>query len=303
MEALLRRYPRLASLPRVDLGVRVTPVEEHRVDGLRVLVKRDDLTSEAYGGNKVRSLEFLLAGRPARILTFSSRGAHHAYATAVHGARIGIPTAAVIVRKGPRGPLLARLREVSERVVEVPGAAGVLLAALRLWRPGTRVVPPGGMTPRGALGYLAAAFEIDPVPPAVYVPLGTGTTVSGLLAGFALRGVRTEVVGVRVADAAAGWPPLLWRRAVRAVEILRRHDPALPPLRRGGVRLRVVKAGGAYGEATPEALRAVRAARPLRLEPTYTGKTLAVLLGERRKGALFLHTFSPGPGVRAGSPI
>jgi D-cysteine desulfhydrase len=299
MESLLRRYPGLAGFPRADLGVRPTPVEEHRIAGRTVLVKRDDLASEIYGGNKVRALEFCLARPAKRLLTFSTLGAHHAYATACHGARLGLQTEAIIVRKGTRGSLLPALGELALRCVEVNGPAGALLALARLYRPGTLVIPPGGMSARGALGYLAAAFEIESVPERVYVPLGTGTTVSGLLAGFMLRGSRTEVVAVRVADAVAGLPWLIWRRARRAVALLRAADPSIPRVNRGAVTLRVVKAEGAYGAPAPSSRAAVAAALPLDLEPEYTGKTLAVLLNEEAETPLFVHTYA-GSGAVSG---
>ena len=294
MQVLLRRHPGLRSLPHVDLGVRPTPVEEREIDGVRFLVKRDDLTSALYGGNKARPLEFLLARPGDRVLTFTALGAHHAYATAVHAETIGKRTIAVVLRKGTPGPMLERLPSVCEDVVTVGGPVRAALATARRWRPGTIVVPPGGMSPTGALGYVVAALELPRVPERIYVPLGTGTTVSGLLAGLALRGARTELVAVRVADAVAGCPHLIRRRARAALRILRRHDPSVPPFRDDGIDLRVVRAEGAYGEPTPAALAAVEAARPLVLEPTYTGKTLAVLLGERPADALFVHTYCAG---------
>jgi len=292
MGPLLARFPALRGFPHVDLGVRATPVEERRIGGLRVLVKRDDFC----GGNKPRSLEFLLARRPQRVITFSTLSAHHAYATALHARALGGSCDAVIVRRGRPSPFLALLPGLARRVVEVGGAAGAAAAALSLWRPGARILPPGGMSPRGALGYVVAALELDAVPPRIYVPLGTGTTVSGLLAGLMLRDAVTDVVAVRVADRIAGWKPLLWRRAFGAVALLRRFDPSVPRVPGpGGVTLRVVAARGRYGEPTPEALAAVAAAEGLPLEATYTGKALAVLLAERAEGALFVHTAPPAP--------
>jgi D-cysteine desulfhydrase len=289
---LLDRFPGLRGFPRVDLGVFKTPVEERRIAGVRVLVKREDLI----GGNKTRSLEFLLARRATRVITFSTLSAHHAYATALHARSLGIPCDAVIVKRGRPGPFLARLPGVARAVVEVGGAWGAAAAALALWRPGARILPPGGMSPRGALGYLEAALELDDVPARIYVPLGTGTTVSGLLAGLMMRDAVTELVAVRVADRVAGFRPLLWRRAFAAVSLLRRFDPSVPRLPGpGGVRLRVVAAPGRYGEPTPGALAACAAAEGIPMEPTYTGKALAVLLAERAEGALYLHTQAPPP--------
>jgi 1-aminocyclopropane-1-carboxylate deaminase/D-cysteine desulfhydrase-like pyridoxal-dependent ACC family enzyme len=300
MRELLRRYPGLAGLPRADLGVRPTPTEEHVIGGLTVLVKRDDRSSPLFGGNKMRSLEYLLAAPAKHQLTFSSLSAYHAYAAGVAGRALSVPTTAVIVGIGRPTEHLAALTGVCEEVVRVGGVPEALLSAAARWRRGVRLVPPGGMSPRGALGYLEAALEIDPLPTRVYAPLGTGTTVSGLLAGFMLRGADVEVVGVRVADYAAGVRPLLFSRAFRAIALLRRHDPSVPAVCRGRVRLRVVPAEGAYGEPTEASVRAVEAARPLRLETTYTGKALAVLLAERAEGALFVNTYA-GP-LRAGRP-
>lgn len=292
MEPLLSRFPGLLGFPHVDLGVRTTPVEPVRIAGLDFLVKRDDLC----GGNKPRSLEFLLARRPARVITFSTLSAHHAYATAFHARALGGSCDAVIVRRGRPSPFLGLLPLLARRVVETGGALGAFAAALSLWRPGVEIIPPGGMSPRGALGYLVAALELETVPSRIYVPLGTGTTVSGLLAGLMLRDAVTEIVAVRVADRIAGWKPLLWRRAFKAVALLRRFDATVPRLPGpGGVRLRVVAAPGRYGEPTPEALAAVAAAGGLPLEATYTGKTLAVLLAERAEGALYVHTAALPP--------
>lgn len=289
---LFERFPGLRGFPHVDLGVRKTPVEPLRVLGVDLLVKRDDLC----GGNKPRCLEFLLARRPKRVITVSSLSAHHAYATAFHARALGGSCDAIIVRRGRPSPFLALLPPLCRRVIETGGAPGAVVAALSLWRPGVTVIPPGGMSARGALGYLAAALELETVPSRIYVPLGTGTTVSGLLAGLMLREAVTEVVAVRVADRVAAWKPLLWRRAFKAAAHLRRFDPAVPRLPGpGGVRLRVVAARGRYGEPTPEALAAVAAAPSLPLDATYTGKTLAVLVAERAEGALYVHTHAALP--------
>jgi 1-aminocyclopropane-1-carboxylate deaminase/D-cysteine desulfhydrase-like pyridoxal-dependent ACC family enzyme len=275
----------MARIERVDLGVVPTPVEEFSIAGRRVLVKRDD----RIGGNKVRSLEFLLAQPAERLLTYSTLSAHHAYATAVCGRKLGLKTTAIIVRKGRRGACLDALNEVCDGgYVEVDSYLGAALARLRLQKRGTLVIPPGCMCAHGALGYLHAVEELEKVPGRIYVPLGTGTTVSGLLAGLMLREADCEVVGVRVADAFAGWKWLLWRRAKKALRLLGQRRG------RGRVRLRVVKAEGEYGEATEASDAAVKAAGKagLELESTYTGKTLALLLSERAEGAMFLNTYA-----------
>jgi len=296
-DLLTERFPGLSGLPHVDLGVEATPVEAVRVDGLDLLVKREEGCCPRYGGNKARCLEFLLARPARRLLTFSTLSANHAYAVAVHGATLGLKTDAILIRKGKRGPMLAALHGVAAGIAEVDGVAGAVLSAAALWRRGTRIIPPGGVSARGAIGYLCAALELDPVPERIYVPLGSGNTVSGLLAGLMLRGARTEVVGVRVADRIAGVRFVLWRRARAALRLLRRHGAPVARRIKHDVRLRVIAGEGDYGEETATVRAAVEAgtAAGLNLEATYTGKTLAALLRERAEGALFLDTYGGLP--------
>src|SRR5215218_5024930 len=96
---LVRRFPALAAIPRARLGRFPTPVEH--LDGFRdvdsLWVKHEDLSSDLLGGNKVRSLEFLLGriGKDDTVLTIGGEGSTHVLATAVHAARLGAKTIAV----------------------------------------------------------------------------------------------------------------------------------------------------------------------------------------------------------------
>jgi len=96
---LLQRYPALARIPRVDLGVTETPVESVVVTGVPLLLKRDDRSATPIGGNKVRGLEWLLgplAGDSRRpVLTVGPRGSTHALATAGFARALGAATTVV----------------------------------------------------------------------------------------------------------------------------------------------------------------------------------------------------------------
>jgi D-cysteine desulfhydrase len=94
---LFERYPGLTGrIPWRRLGRWPTPLSPVAAplpcDGL--MVKRDDLSGEAYGGNKVRKLEFLLAEALARgcdgVITFGTAGSNHALATAIYARRLGL---------------------------------------------------------------------------------------------------------------------------------------------------------------------------------------------------------------------
>src|ERR1043166_597414 len=85
------------SLPRVAIRDRPSPIE--RLAGDKALwIKRDDLNAPRFGGNKVRSLEFLLGGIEAgeRISTVGGRGSTHALTTAQWGAAFGAHTSVAL---------------------------------------------------------------------------------------------------------------------------------------------------------------------------------------------------------------
>src|SRR5512139_180365 len=105
--ALLRGHPALAAgLPRHPLCTLPTPVaplaRAARARGLGPLwIKRDDLSSPLYGGNKPRKLEWLLGAARAHgrraVITFGGIGTHHGLATAICARDAGMRTALVLL--------------------------------------------------------------------------------------------------------------------------------------------------------------------------------------------------------------
>src|SRR5262245_13588201 len=96
--------PGIAALPRLPLARTPTPVERSpalsEALGCELYVKRDDLSGELYGGNKIRKLELLLAAaRDAgkdTIVTTGGVGSHHVLATALYGRRLGFEVGAIL---------------------------------------------------------------------------------------------------------------------------------------------------------------------------------------------------------------
>ena len=189
-------------MPWVALGEWPTPLEPIAIDGRSVWIKREGDSSPLYGGNKVRTLEAWL-GRARelgarRIWAIGAYGSNHAVATVVHARAIGMDAGAIVFPQPASewaienaGALIAsacpivRLRSV----VEVPFAAAVIAR-----RRGAIVMPPGGATPVGTFGALAAAFELAeqiasgaaPPPRRIVLPAGSTWTTAGLLAGLAI---------------------------------------------------------------------------------------------------------------------
>jgi D-cysteine desulfhydrase len=191
-----------------------------------------------------------------------------------------------------------------------------MLAAHTDWR---RLRPPyfltvGGSSPLGALGYVEAALELAgqvergelPRPGQIVVALGSGGTAAGLALGLALADLDTSLVAVQVNDRFPRDRRRIIRLARRARRVLARRG-ANPPSVAIGRCLRVEQRwlGAGYGHPTPEGERAQELARgeQVELEPVYTAKAMAALLGMRERGefgagpVLYWHTYN----ARAGS--
>src|SRR6476660_417551 len=154
-----------------------TPVEalprvSETLGGARLLIKRDDQTGLAFGGNKTRKLEFLLAeARDQGAKTLVTGGAlqsNHCRQTAAAAARFGFKCILVLTGDKPRQPsanlLLDELfgaeivhvaeRQHRDRILEETWDQ----AAEKGMRP--YLVPYGGSSPTGALGYAFAMKEL-----------------------------------------------------------------------------------------------------------------------------------------------
>lgn len=297
--ALVRRFPAVAHLPRAPLGDFPTPVQPAPDLAPSLWIKRDDLTADPLGGNKVRALEFLLGGvRPGdRIITAGAYGSTHALATAIHAKRLGARVELVLWPQEMNATaerVLSRSRAAADEVRQVRSVPGAYVRGLAASLRGARWIPPGGSTALGALGYANAALELEeqvragvlPVPARIVVPLGSGGTTAGLLAGLALTELPTTIVAARVVPrlVANRWHVLRLARATN--RLLRRLTGERLPRPRGA-RLRIVHDvfGGAYGRETDRGRNAAercRACSGISLDPTYSAKALAAALAPPR---------------------
>ena len=316
---LIDRYPGVAMLPRVELCTLPTPLEPGNAllsatdaGALGNLwIKRDDRTSQLYGGNKTRKLEFLLGGARAEerraVITFGAYGSNHALATAVHATALGIEPHVVLSPQEP-GPFAARTLRAHAGLgtrLHLAGdwdgkRAAVLAKRELVARDGIEpcIIPMGGSSALGALGYVNAAFELlaqvaeagAPMPAAVYAAAGTFGTAIGLAIGFAAAGAPVRVVGVRVTPDEVGSETVSHRLAEDTIALLRALDDMFPALAYSDLHftLRHDWFEPGYGIVTPETTEAVEVARGagLTLETTYTGKALAALLDDAHCGLL-----------------
>lgn len=331
---------RLGSQPRASLCAWPTPLEEcprlsAAVGGPHIWVKRDDLTGLGLGGNKVRKLEYLL-GDAARqgadtVVTTGALQSNHARLTAAACRRLGFEIVLVLVDEGDscpskgrsrvRGPAQGNLlldRLYGATIVTIPdGSDEAVSRALRetadrLIARGRHpyLVPLGGSTPVGSLGYVACALEIAGQAQAegvvfdhLFITTGSGGTHAGLQLGASLFLSGTVVQGVSVSRPAASAAALVDSLAGRTAELLGLNvNPASPAL----VHDSYIGDGYAVPTLTGwEAITLAARTEGLVLDPVYTGKALSGLIDLARKGALpstanvlFVHT-GGAPGLMA----
>lgn len=330
MNALAERWPRLQQLPRAAIASLPTPVHslpaiEKRLDA-GVWIKRDDLSAPRYGGNKVRKLEYLLAEAERRgadtLLTNGAVGSHHVFATTLYGRERGMAVHATLTPQPYERHVEEMLRAdlaAGAKLYPVPSLlkAAQKLAELSLWARLERrkpfLIPPGGSSVLGTLGYVNAGVELAaqidaghcPDPAAVYVACGTCATAAGLALGLTAAGVRTEVVAVRVTDTLFANRIQLTRLVKGAEAMLRAIEPSFPAISRtalASITLSDQEYGRGYGLSTPvsEAAAHVAESEGIKLDATYTSKAFARLLLEadttrRGKNLLFWHTLSSAP--------
>ena len=320
--ALVRRFPDLGErIPWVhlcDLPTPVTRAEKLEAEAGTgpLFVKHDDRTATLYGGNKARKLEWLLGHARARglerVVTFGGLGTNHGLATALYSVGLGLGCDLVLVDQPLDEKVRRRVRELVAAGATlhygrtVAGAA-ILALGILARHPRSAIIPPGGSSPRGVLGFVDAGLELAeqvlqgdvPEPERLYLALGTGGSAAGLALGLALGGLRTRVVGVLVTDLLPPGTRALHRLARRAAGLLARAGAPTGPLD-VDLEIEVGYAGPGYGHATPRAGAAIELAERLerlRLDGTYTGKALGALL-RREQGqnsvVLFWNTLASG---------
>jgi 1-aminocyclopropane-1-carboxylate deaminase/D-cysteine desulfhydrase-like pyridoxal-dependent ACC family enzyme len=311
-------YGALRSLPVVPLAPAPSAVEELSRFGAafdnapHLLVKRDDAIGFAFGGNKVRKMRLVAARAQAvgadTLITTGGLQSNHARVTAAAAAKLGMRCILVVNGAPPErltaNALLDDLLGADVRYVATRGERTPAMerAADEVRRDGGQpfVIPLGASTPLGAAAFVDAitelAAQIEP-PDVILHSTSSGGTQAGLLAGCALAGWSTRVVGVSADERAQALEQEV-RGLLRGLATLlgfaeERFDAVTVDVDDHFV-------GGGYGEPTTESREAIALAartEALFLDPTYTAKAMAGLIARLRRGdyaphqtILFWHT-------------
>ena len=325
---LKNRFPDLGNqLPRMSLASLPTPVKSRKVyvgnTEHRLSIKYDSQTGSLYGGNKVRKLEYILPRAAERhrlrIATFGAVGSNHALATALYAKEAGFECTCFLSHQAKTPSIGKTLNAHLENGTELlcyGGSYRERIALLRnaLWGRHTWVIPMGGSSWLGTIGFVAAGLELTeqikrgeiPSPDRLYVGTGTMGTAVGLALGLAIGGIDTEVNAVRVSHTSItnlGSMRALTHKTAAMMSALDRSVPT-DLAAKTNIRLRDEFFGTGYAHATVASDAAVHFGQEqlaLALETTYTGKTLAAALADlqspetRKLNLLYWHTYNATP--------
>ena len=286
----------MVSIPRLHLAHLPTPIEAlprltAQLGGPRLLIKRDDQTGLAFGGNKTRKLEYLLADAQAHgaktLITAGALQSNHCRQTAAAAAVFGLDCILVLAGEPPQKPTANYLLDQLFGAEIVWGNwetrhQDLQTAFDQAWQAGRRpyLVPYGGSNPIGAVAYAYAIQEmleqnIDP--DWIVVASSSGGTQAGMVAGACLYGPKSGILGISIDEPE---DVLKARVATLATDVLEymgktsRFEPE-------DVIVNAEYAAPGYGVLTERERQAVRLfakTEGVLLDPVYTGRAAAGMI-------------------------
>ena len=302
-------------LPRISIAHLPTAVEPlprltQELGGPRLLVKRDDQTGLAFGGNKTRKLEFLVAEaqkhEACTLITAGAVQSNHCRQTAAAAARFGFDCILILSGERPSQAsgnlLLDRILGAQVVWAQPEERDAVLHKTVQEAEVAGRkpyLIPYGGSNAVGATAYAFAMQELlgqGVEPDTIVFPSSSGGTQAGLVAGTRLFGFDGQVLGISVDEPAGVLKERVANLAGDVAELLGQDigfsaDAILVNDDFTG------EGYGVMGDAEKEAIRLFARTEGLFLDPVYTGRAAAGLLSLIRNGffqpnqtVLFWHT-------------
>jgi D-cysteine desulfhydrase len=283
--------------------------------GPRILIKRDDLTGLAAGGNKTRKLEYLIGDALAQgadcVITTGAAQSNHCRQTAAAAAHCGIGCHLVLGGEPPPRPagnyFLDQLLGAEIHWIPKPDRVArmdSLATELRASGASPYVIPIGGSNPIGALGYVAAMFELGEQLAAAELRIdhivfgsSSGGTQAGMALGAMLSGYDGVLTGISIDHTPdEGFQQEVCDIANGCAELLGVAERIAP----GDLGLNCDYLGGGYGvvgDLEREAVRLLARTEGMLVGPVYTGRALGAAIDLVRQGAfkedemvLFWHT-------------
>jgi D-cysteine desulfhydrase family pyridoxal phosphate-dependent enzyme len=308
--------------PRLELAKLPTPLDRAEnlgksLGNLDLWIKRDDLTGFGFGGNKVRSLEYLAADAMKKnsniLITGGSHGSNHVRTTMAVAAHLGLKGLAVLSGTRPsakNGNLLldqllgAKLIFTGdENRSNIDDFIEDEVKRLQSLDERPYLIRRGGVSSLGCIGYVSAAMEIcsqlqnlNLKPDILLCATGCGVTQAGLLVGFKLMGLNCQIYGITVSRTRDECIAQI-KQLIGETEETLGLDSKVPS---NDIFVFDEYIGDGYTMPTSkgiEAIHLVAQTEGIFLDPIYTGKAMAGLTDLVKKGhigldqkVIFLHT-------------
>ena len=289
-------------------------------------IKRDDLTHTEYGGNKIRKLDFVLSDirkkKKQHVITFGATGTNAGVATAMMCHRNNLDCTVYLFDQPETETVKKNYQLMQKYGAQLIHKGSLFKTVLSFYLSPYRLKSDsyflwaGCSNDVATFAYINAAFELAEQikqqqalnselesiePENIFVPVGSCSTLAGLTLGCKLAGLKSNVIGIRVAPAYLGPFPACTEGEVNKV-ILKAHQQMVD----WGVTDSTSAPscifddsfyGSGYGEATPESEAAIKEFHNagIKLENTYSAKAAAAFLAQTKRSdkvQLFWNTFN-----------
>lgn len=319
---LYSQYPALSRwIEPLDVVDLPTPVERLTQLSPNAWIKRDDLTHEEYGGNKIRKLAFILSEAEKQgknhVITFGAVGTNHGVATAMLCQQLGFKCSVILFSQPVTDAVKRNLKLMKYYDAELI-YKGSLASAVRYFylnpmrlNPKNFFLFAGGSNEAGTLGFVNAAFELKqqvdqhelPEPSTIICPVSSAATLAGLTMGASWAGLSSKVVGVRVSPShlgpfAACTPKTVTALMQKTQKKMAEVDASFKSKVLPQVSIDNRYYGDGYGHATEVAQTAAHkmsSISGIALDQTYSAKAFAAFLDylkQKAEPSLFWLTYN-----------
>lgn len=292
----------IKKLLRTKLGFFPTPLYELKklsdyLNGPRIYIKRDDLTGLAFGGNKTRKLEFLLADAIASgcdsVITGGAEQSNHCRQTAAAAAISGLECHLVLGGEEPSLPqgnyLIDKLLGAhihwtgefrkGEKIPEINDH-------LRDFGKKPYVIPYGGSNPIGVYGFIEAMNELKKQMDEIKIQFdhivfasSSGGTHSGIILGNEIYQVGSNLIGIEI-DKAEDDEPYI-DRLLKLLNLSSEFCGCKKIFTKEDIVLRKEYLGDGYGvvgDLERDAIQLLAGKEGILIDPVYTGRAFGGLI-------------------------
>ncbi|MEK7435233.1 MAG: pyridoxal-phosphate dependent enzyme [Cyanobacteriota bacterium] len=322
-------FPELKSISKLNLGNYPTPIQkltnlEKKINCTsNIYIKRDDLTSNIYGGNKVRKLEFTLADainkKATRIITGGGNGSNMTVAVSIFSKKLGINVNSVFFPQPINNHVKTNFElnnffgskiHISSNKISF---FYKIIEKMIYYTIKDKKIPyliiPGDSNALSSLGYVNCVFEIleqiknneISEPDYIFVSLGSCGTTSGLLAGLKICNLKSKLVAVSVSDKIISNKKNIIRHTTKIIDFISKKSLKKLDIKINDDDITVLYdyLGKGYGHEIPELYNIIKLldeTENIKLDPTYTGKTMVAMLDfikkVENKNILFINTYN-----------